>query len=64
MFWLYATLSSAGILEPVICSCVAAELIGYRLQQLLGTDHWLFLSAVSWFTRCSFSSCSNEINAR
>jgi hypothetical protein len=64
MFWLYAALSSAGILEPVVCSCVAAELIGYRLQQLLGTDHWLFFNAVSWFTHCSFSSRSTEIDAR
>ena len=64
MLWLYVALSSAGILEPVICSCVAAEWIGYRLQQLLGTDHWLFLSGVSWFTHCWLSSRSKEINAR
>jgi hypothetical protein len=35
MFWLCAALSAAGILESVICSCLAAELAGYRLRQLL-----------------------------
>lgn len=64
MRWLYVALSSAGILEPVICSCVAAELIGYRLQQALGTDQFLFLSGVSWFTHCWFLNSSKEINAR
>jgi hypothetical protein len=50
MFWLYAALSSAGILEPVICSCVAAEWIGYRLQELVGNDRLLFLSGIRSFT--------------
>jgi hypothetical protein len=49
MFWLYAALSSAGILEPVICSCVAAELIGYRLQELVGTDRLPFLNGIRSF---------------
>jgi hypothetical protein len=51
MFWLYAALSSAGILEPVICSCVAAEWIGYRLQELVGNDRLLFLSGIRLFTQ-------------
>lgn len=51
MCWLYVALSSAGILEPVICSCVAAEFIGYRLQELVGTDHLLLLSGVGRFTQ-------------
>jgi hypothetical protein len=51
MFWLYAALSSAGILEPVLCSCVAAELIGYRLQELVGNDRLLFLSGIRSFTQ-------------
>jgi hypothetical protein len=51
MFWLYAALSSAGILEPVICSCVAAEWIGYRLQELVGNDRLLFLSGIRSFTQ-------------
>lgn len=51
MFWLYAALSSAGILEPVLCSCVAAELIGYRLQELVGNDRLLFLTGIRSFTQ-------------
>lgn len=51
MFWLCAALSTAGILEPLLCSCVAAELVGYRLQQLLGSDNLPLLSGVGWFTQ-------------
>jgi hypothetical protein len=38
MFWLCAALSAAGVLEPVICSCLAAEMAGYRLRWLLHSD--------------------------
>ena len=63
MFWLCAALSAAGILEPVICSCVAAEWAGYQLQQLLGSDKVSFLSGVGWFSSCYFSDHSNQTNA-
>jgi hypothetical protein len=38
MFWVCATLSAAGVLESVICSCLLAELAGYRVNRMLGRD--------------------------
>ena len=35
MFWVCATLSAAGVLESVICSCLVAELAGYRVRRVL-----------------------------
>jgi hypothetical protein len=43
MFWLCAALSAAGVLEPVICSCLVAEMAGYRLRRLLPNDKLAFL---------------------
>lgn len=38
MFWVCATLSAAGVLESVICSCLLAELAGYRVRRMLRRD--------------------------
>lgn len=38
MFWVCATLSAAGVLESVICSCLLAELAGYRVRRILRRD--------------------------
>ena len=38
MFWVCATLSAAGVLESVICSCLLAELAGYRVRRVLRRD--------------------------
>lgn len=38
MFWVCATLSAAGVLESVICSCLLAELAGYRVCRILRRD--------------------------
>jgi hypothetical protein len=35
MFWFCSALSAAGVLEPVICSCLVAEFAGYWLHGLL-----------------------------
>ena len=44
MFWFCASLSAAGVLESVICSCLVAELVGYRLHQVLHSDTLLVVS--------------------
>src|SRR6266478_2692021 len=35
MFWLRTALSAGGMLESVICCCLAAEIAGYWLHRLL-----------------------------
>jgi hypothetical protein len=44
MFWFCASLSAAGVLESVICSCLVAELVGYRLYGVLHSDTLLVVS--------------------
>jgi hypothetical protein len=44
MFWFSAALSAAGILEPAICSCLAAERAGYWVHRQLRSDMLQFLS--------------------
>jgi hypothetical protein len=44
MFWFCAALSAAGVLEPVICSCLVAEFAGYWLHRRLHSDKTPFLS--------------------
>jgi hypothetical protein len=63
MFWLCAALSAAGILEPVICSCVAAEWAGYRLHHLLRSDKLPLPIGAGWFTSYYFSERSNQTDA-
>lgn len=45
MFWFCASLSAAGVLESVICSCLVAELVGYRLHRVLHSDTLLLVSS-------------------
>jgi hypothetical protein len=42
MFWVCATLSAAGVLESVICSCLLADLAGYRVRRILRRDQLYF----------------------
>jgi hypothetical protein len=44
MFWFCATLSSAGVLESVICSFLVAEFAGYWLHRLLPGNRLHLLS--------------------
>ena len=44
MFWFCAALSAAGVLEPVICSCLVAEFAGYWLHRRLHSARTPFLS--------------------
>lgn len=42
MFWLRTALSAGGMLESVICCCLAAEIAGYWLHQLRHTAETRF----------------------
>jgi len=63
MFCFCAALSAAGILEPVIFSCVAAEWAGYRLHQLLGSDKLPLPIEAGWFISYYFSERRNQTSA-
>jgi hypothetical protein len=44
MLWLCAALSAAGVLKPIICSCLVAEMAGCWLRWLFHCDKLPFLS--------------------